>query len=107
MPLFKFDLESFTAVTIDAVDESAARLALGAVLKALRESEYAIGEARQVGPGTKSPRAAGRPASARRKLGAMLLLKAEGVSVSEIARRLRVSRGSVHRALNWAVAQGG
>lgn len=105
MPLFEFDIEAFTSLRIEAESETAARQAVDAVLKALRDSEYAIGEARCTSGEGKSRGRIGRPPIARRKLGAMLALKAQGLSARAIAERLGVDRGSVYRALKWAAGQ--
>ena len=47
----------------------------------------------------------GRAPTARAKAKEILALKAEGIAVSEIVRRLKVSRSSVHRILNDEAGQ--
>lgn len=47
----------------------------------------------------------GRAPTARAKTKEILALKAEGIAVSEIVRRLKVSRSSVHRILNDEAGQ--
>lgn len=47
----------------------------------------------------------GRAPTARAKAKEILALKAEGIAVSEIVRRLQVSRSSVHRILNDEAGQ--
>lgn len=107
MPLFEFDLESFSTVEIQAPDAASARLALDAVLLAVRNTEYTIGAARVVRGGGKPKSSGGRPADARQLLGRMLELRDRGLSIAGVARELRVHRSSVHRALKWAETRGG
>lgn len=106
MPLFEFDLETFTTVNLKAPDEAAARLALGAVLNAIGQTEYAIGEARAAKAGSKSKSVGGRPADARRLIGRILELQALGLSNNRIAKQLRIHRSSLYRALEWARSVG-
>lgn len=102
MPIFEFDLETFTTVSLEATSEAAARKAVGEVLKALARTEYAIGEARSARGGTKSRGKPGRPADARVLLPEIEKLREEGLSIVAVARALGVHRSSVHRALVWA-----
>ena len=107
MPLFEFDLETFTVVRLNADSEPAARQALGAVLDGLARTEYAIGEARVVGSDRKSRGRVGRPADARRLLPRILELRSSGMSMKAIGEAVGVCRSSVHRALKWAAERGG
>ena len=107
MPAFDFDLETFTTVRLEAESEALARRALDAVLNALAQTEYVIGEARAVEAGSKSRGQAGRPADARRLLPRILELKGEGLSMGAIGKALGVHRSSVHRALAWSRERGG
>ena len=106
MPMYEFDLETFTTVAIEASSEEKAREALGLVLDALGRTEYVIGPGRRAdGPGG-ARNAPGRPADVRRQLGRMLQLKEKGMSNVRIARELRVDRSSVQRALKWGRERG-
>lgn len=107
MPTYQFDLESFSTIAVIAPSEAAARLALDALLTAVSRTEYAIGAARVIRPGSDPGFKGGRPADARRLLGRMLELKGGGMTNGQVALALRVSRASVQRALKWGRDAGG
>ena len=103
MPLFEFDLESFTVLRLEAESEEQARdlisAALLAVLNGLGETEFAIGTARRPAGESKPRLNPGPTPRARLKLPEIHKRMARGETILAIGPAVGLSRATIHRLL--------